>query len=158
MLLHPPWNSTVQPLRESQLTLPSPDGDTFSSADKLLLSCLTLYIISVFRLPELLLCGMLNNTTEIVKRPHQTLESLQMQSPVLLGVTMSRQNSLHSSSRHNQEQLFLFILLQTRRLCKGRFTQATWLVHYRSTTLLCYSCKVTHTHSIPCYSPQKAGT
>lgn len=95
--------------------------------------------------------------TGIVKRPHQTLEALQMQSPVLLGVTMTRQNSLHSSSRHNQEQLFLFILLlQTRRrLCKGRFTQDTWLVRYRSTTSLCDSCKVIHTHSIPCYSSTK---
>jgi len=153
----PPWNSTVQPPGESQLTSPSPDGDTFSFADKLPLYCSTLYIISFQRSPERLLCATLNSTMT-VKRPHKTSEALQMWSCILLSTTMTRQNSLRSSSRHNQEQLFLFIpLLQTRRLCKGRFTQATWLVHYWSTASLCHSCKVPHTHSTPCYFAEKTG-
>lgn len=40
-----PWNSTVQPPREPQLT----SGDTSSFADKLPLSCSSLHIMSVFR-------------------------------------------------------------------------------------------------------------
>lgn len=46
--------------------------------------------------------------TEIVKRPHKTSEALRMWSHILPSATVTRQNSLCSSSRYNQE-LYLYL-------------------------------------------------
>lgn len=46
--------------------------------------------------------------TEIVKRPHKTSEALRMQSHILPSATVTRRNSLCSSSRYNQE-LYLYL-------------------------------------------------
>lgn len=65
--------------------------------------------------------------------------ALRLQWSTRPGVTGSRQNGWLSSSRHNQQQPFLFIPpQQTRRgLCKGRFAQGTWLCAIKAPASVC---------------------
>lgn len=121
-----PWNSTVQPPGEPQLT----SGDTSSLADRLPLSCSPLPIPSVFG-------GFQSSALGVPEQPrvqNSRPGPRQLCRRILPGVT--GQNGWLGSSRHNQQQPFyLYLPGKQAGIVQGRFTQGTWLLCYQSTGL-----------------------
>lgn len=135
-------------LPQPQVTSPSPDRNASSFADEL-----------PFCLPT---------TSQLLKTPRtaafqQDLQHklrspkdkfLQKHAFISRGVAVNMQNSLFSSSRGNQECLFLFLpLLQTtgRLIVQGQVR--TQVNDYSSTAWLQDSRLIPHTHSIPPTTP-----